>query len=317
MILYSFILIIFVLLLATISILLIKRNKKNKFIKLFEHYTIDDDSDYVNEGTDAIPSSDLIGPKGVPQMLPHCNDLKESKRFFPNCCDDKSYKASKCYRLFPKNPVLRLDENGDWIPTNNRNDSKYVYNPLFPYAQTDYTIDPNIPTRLLNKGVKFMNPDSSSWNLNRISSITMPNNKGELVSNTSNNLDILKNYTKLVFFGKDKSSTEPCDVTTGDNCVSIGSNRWQKIGKCPGSNKDMYAYIDVNNFYNPYKTFIPIQSRNGLIESAVQDVFSWIDIPGKFIDTIFGNSSCKLTVDAQNPNGVNQIPYISDPPYDK
>ena len=90
-------------------------------------------------------------------MLPHCNDLKESKRFFPNCCDDKSYKASKCYRLFPKNPVLKLDDNDKWIPTKHRDDNEYVYNPLFPYAQVNYTSKPSAAVMLLDKAVKYIN----------------------------------------------------------------------------------------------------------------------------------------------------------------
>lgn len=318
------------LLLATISFLLIKRNKKSKIIKLFEHFTIDDSSKNINDGDprNHIKSSDLIGPKGVPQTLHHCDDLKKgSNKTFPNCCDDEHYKAEKCFRLFPKNPSLTLDKKGHWIksdltmggPTAKklRNDSKYIYNPLFPYARTDYTKKTPLLYRMLDKAVKVMTPEGSSWNLDRIDSITMPSADGKDISNTTNNINILEDYGKLLFYGKDRSAKKPCNPLTGKDCKPIGQNRWQKIGKCPDNpSNDMYAYIDVNNQHNPYKYFIPKQLRSGLIESTVQDVFSWVDIPTKFYDTLFHNNPCKSIIDEEGST-IHYMPSISDPPYDK
>ena len=317
--------ILILLLLIIISVLLIKRNKQNNkkynhnnIYKLLEGFTafIDDSNKVINVGKASAPSSELIGKNGVLQTLPHCNDLKPGSKF-PKCCSQKDLVAGKCYRSFPQNPNLKRTDDGKWTTADNtgRDDGKYVYNPLFPYARTDYNDNPNISIKLLDALVKYVRPESTVWNIARRSSTTLKNATRDPVSVTENNLVNIKNYLKLLSFGKDKSPKEPCDILTGKNCIPIGKNRWQKIGRCPGEdNQELWAYIDVQNKNNTLNDLLNKQIKNGLTEGILKDLYSLnpIGITDKLVKTAFSNTKCMST----NANGtpISYVPYLSDLP---
>jgi len=317
--------ILILLLLIIISVLLIKRNKQNNkknnhnnIYKLLEGFTafIDDSNKVINVGKASAPSSELIGKNGVLQTLPHCNDLKPGSKY-PDCCTQTDLKNGNCYRLFPKNPNLKRTADGKgWQKAAGRDDNKYIYNPLYPYARTDFRTNPGYPLKYIYALMKyFFDPEITTLNLPRIDSVTIPDKDKNPINITDNSLHIIKNYMKLLTFGKDKSPTEPCNMITGKNCIPIGTNRWQKVGKCPNKpNKDMYAYIDIENKNNPLNMLYPNNITNGLSSNVIKDILTiGLGVVPKLMHTIFSNSKCQKTT--SDGKTIEYVPFISDPPF--
>jgi len=286
---------IIILLLVVIGALLIKRNKKNKFSKMFENFQINDE--YNNDGPEST-SSDLVGPGGILQTLPHCFDLwwkPKSKKKFPLCCDDDSYEKGKCKRAFPRHIYTRKDIDENIISTKYRvtsaaKDNLYQYNPLFPYSRINVKEPISMVTKLLNTtsmgmaallnmgSVKMAVGDVSNWG--RLESATLGtfppsadvDFRGKPVTNWSNNRDLMEYYMKIIALGKDKDGASlPCSIDNPENCESIGDNRWERIGVCPDDpDKDLYAYVDVKNTYNTLGKVIPKGLAPGVAEDMLR-----------------------------------------------
>ena len=263
---------IIVLLLLLIIILLMIKNRKCRVSNYLEHFYLNDNDTKINgtssecknnDNQDVSCSSNLIGKDGVLQTLPHCNDIpyknyplrgdKEDikNHTFPNCCDDESFETRKCNRLFPRNPVLVMA--GDkWVKAgaSYRDDSKFIYNPIFPYSRKGigFLDRPNPLTRLANKSVsRITNNEGSINNIGRIGPTTIPGrDKTTQTTINDNNMNILKDYAKDLTLGKDKNK-KICTLSNPENCESMGTNRWEKIGKCSGTQSDKWSYVDVKN----------------------------------------------------------------------
>ena len=304
---------IIVLLLLLIIMLLMIKNRKCRVCNYLEHY-INDNDNKINgtSGNECFDvnsqpigcSSNLIGEKGVLQTLPHCNDIPYEKypnnqtkkdiddHKFPKCCDEESFNKRKCNRLFPKNPVL-LRVGDEWVKsdTNYRDDSKYIYNPIFPYSRKKFNDRPNILTRIANKSIgKITNNKGSINNIGRIGSVTIPGRDTKIPTTINeNNMDILGDYAKDLAYGKD-SLTGKCSKDDGYKyCQSMGTNRWEKIGKCAGSERDKWSYVDVTNKNVTNNT----NKLRGLLPNIIYDLGK-IFLPGK---GILGVHSCDTTSD--------------------
>lgn len=301
---------IIVLLLLLIIMLLMIKNRKCRVCNYLEHYINDNDNKingtsltecYDDNDMKVGCSSNLIGEKGVLQTLPHCNDIPyknsddykgndKAYRKFPYCCDDESFKKLKCNRLFPKNPVL-VRVGDEWVKSdkNYRDDSKYIYNPIFPYSRKEFNDRPNILTRIANKYIgKITDNKGSINNIGRIGSVTIPGrDKKTPTTINDNNMDILEDYAKDLAYGKNSSLTEKCSKDAPQNCQSMGTNRWEKIGKCAGSERDKWSYVDVTNKNVTNKT----NKFRGLLPNILYD-FEKIFSPDK---GLLGIHSCDKT----------------------
>lgn len=134
----------------------------------------------------------------------------------------------------------------------------------------------------------------------------------------SNNTTIIKNYMKNLAMGKNRSKSQPCSISNPKNCVPIGVNRWQKIGKCPNDpEKDLYSYIDVQTKNSSLNEYIPDALENGLTEGVLKDLYSLnpIRLTEKIIRVIDSNNVCVNTKNLEPGGGgkdVNYIDYIGD-----
>jgi len=282
---------------------------------MFENFQINDGA---VEDSKEYTSSDLIGPDGILQTLPNCLDLYGSdiKASFPNCCDDDSYDSGKCKRAFPKNVYLKMNKEGTPIPTKYRtaDDSKYGYNPLYPYSRVKISDDVPITRKILNVFsmiVAFVSGDvvkGNIYNWGRIESAAMGTyppvsgtNSGKEVTNWSNNKGLLDYYAKMVFLGKDKTGKN-CSMENPDNCEPIGENRWEKIGECPNEpGKDLYTYIDVKNTYNLLSKAIPKGLASGVVIDMLRlNPITFLEDAEK---VLFGNTKCMPKTQWENNAG--------------
>ena len=283
----------------------IYRNKKNNISKILEQFSLSPDAPTDTEST----SSDLIGPHGVLQTLPHCNDLIFKDRKFPLCCPEEEFKQQKCLRAFPTSVYLEQEEDGTYVKSQFQK-GPYTYNPLFPYARInlDESAAPGVAVKVLNlatHGVAGLlglhNEGGNIYNWRRLESAdigTYPpgtgTESGKPITNWSNNNDILDRYMKNMTFGNDKKN-KVCDKDNLTNCKALGKNRWEKIGKCPGEpNKSLFAYIDVTNTYNSLGRISPLK---GLIASTGVDMLNLnpIHMAEDIYNTITNTSVCKET----------------------
>jgi len=260
----------------------IYRNKKNNISKILEQFSLPPGADTDTEFT----SSDLIGPNGVLQTLPHCDDLSVKDRKFPKCCPKEYQDQGKCLRAFPSSVYLKKDKNGNYVKTKYRT-GKYTYNPLFPYARINLDEEeaPGVPMKVFNlvtHGIAGLlglsNEGGNIYNWGRLESANIGTyppggpEAGKPITNWSNNKDILERYMKNMTIGNDISKSKRCSIQNPENCKALGQNRWEKIGKCPNDpRKDLFAYIDVTNTYNSVGKNNPLK---GLFVNTGVDMFN-------------------------------------------
>ena len=142
-------------------------------------------------------------------------------------------------------------------------DNKYIYNPYFKYGMIEPTAN-----HLVSGGMKVVQAVGQLDNhkLDRVFKLrsrtikARKDSKSTSISTRSADykddnvyvhyFNIIKEYLKNLTFGKDKSPNEQCSILDINNCVPIGKNRWEKIGKCPNNKKlDSHSYVDVTNKY--------------------------------------------------------------------
>ena len=317
---------ILILMLSIIGILLYLKIK-NVSKSVNESFVINDNNYNNNmedeEGGYKTKSSGLIGDKGILQLLPHCYDITDpAKKKFPNCCDEVSFKDNKCNRLFPKFVYYRK-ENNTWKQTK-ENKSGYTYNPLFPYSRKKQG---SVEYDKIFKGLDFLGlppcDDNSDGNPQLCSHIEdIPRLQSATIDGDtilSNNAGIIINYMKNLTMGKNKSKDKQCSFSNPDNCVPIGVNRWEKIGKCPNDpQKDLYTYIDVQTKYSDLNNYLPDSVENGLLEGVIKDLYSLnpIDVALNLGKVVGNRNICMNTIDRTDKEvdgkHRNYIDYIGD-----
>ena len=177
--------------------------------------------------------------------------------------------------------------------------NKNIKNPERPFAESRIITEKDYENAR-NKYVHWKDPDCKD--------LECPN-----PTIISNNTTIIKNYMKNLAMGKNKSQSQQCSISNPENCVPIGVNRWQKIGKCPNDpEKDLYSYIDVQTKNSSLNEYIPDALENGLTEGVIKDLYSLnpLRLTENIITIIDSKNVCVKTKDLEPGGGGKEVNYI-------
>jgi len=300
-------------------------------------------------------NSGLIGKNGVIPLYPLCKDsLIKSKDKSTICCSVEENAKGNCNIVIESSPIYSTPNSLSKIynKLSKINDEKYnVINEQLPnMTKTDivigevilnkdkhvksnkYSYNTNLPFARKNQKKtsnayqfisKLLPDDSSIRDLDKLEYVRIPTSSvGDgTIDFQKNNENNMKQYVNDILYGKNKQPGKECNFSSPENCDSLGSGYWTKIGTCPDDpNKPMYAWIDVTNKnsslnkeFEDSKYLKPFSK--GLTSNIIKDLYRFnpVATDAKLAKAFMWPGSCSSHVNIPNkPNKGFYIPFMGD-----